>query len=64
MKNLNLLLLTVLLICSTYTVGFGLVGPFTASAFTCLHLGAPIDDPNTWTVIRGYQNSKSPPGID
>jgi len=64
MKNFNLFLLVVgLLLCSSYSsVGFGLVGPFTTSAFKCLLSSVP--DAAPFVIVRAYQNSHSPPGID
>ena len=64
MKNFNLFLLTVsLLICSSYSfISFGVVGPFTAYAFTCLQSSVPDSIP--YVIIRAYQNSESPSGVD
>jgi len=65
MKNFNLFLLTVgLLFISSYSqISFGVVGPFTASAFRCLASSVPhVTIP--YVTIRAYQNSHSPPGID
>jgi len=47
--------------CSCY-FGFGVVGPFTSSAFKCLH--ASVTGSTTYAVVRVYQNSHSPAGID
>ena len=64
MKNFNLLLLAVgLLIWSSqcYTA-FSIVGPFTSSAFRCLRSSLHGSQP--YSIIRVYQNSHSPAGID
>lgn len=64
MKIINSFLLVGLLICSAYgNIAFGVVGPFTSSAFKCLvSSGPPGSAPQV--LVRGYQNSQSPPGID
>ena len=69
MKNLNLFLLTVgMLIWSSCSyinsgaTGFSVVGPFTTSAFKCIRVSIP--DTAHYAVIRAYQNSQSPAGID
>jgi len=63
MKVFTLFLVTILLIWSSYGyVGFGIVGPLTTSAFTCLQSNVP--NSNKYAVIRAYQNSHSPAGID
>jgi hypothetical protein len=61
MKNLHILLVTVLLAWPSYSsIGYGIVGPFTASAFKCLHSTSPAP----LAMIRGYQHSRHPAGID
>jgi len=64
MKNFNLFLLTVgILVWSSYsTIGFAVVGPFTTGAFNCLYSSEP--NSNQYAIIRAYQNSHSPAGID
>ena len=63
MKSFNLFLLVGLLIWFTYShIAFGIVGPFTASAFTCLQSSVPGSF--QYVVVRAYQNSHSPAGID
>jgi hypothetical protein len=64
MKKFNLFLLIGLLIWSSFEqygyLGYAVVGPFTASAFTCLLLPGQ----SNVFLVRAYQNSHSPPGID
>jgi len=63
MKNLTVFLVIGLLIWSSYSyIGFAVVGPFTASAFTCLLSSVP--NSAQYAIIRAYQNSHSPAGID
>ena len=66
MKNSNFLLLVLLLIWSSHCfIGFSVVGPLTKSAFTCLATSVPDADTNEpYVIIRAYQNSHSPAGID
>ena len=65
MNNFNLVLLMGLLVWSSFGqgfIGFGVVGPFTAPAFRCLSSG--VHGSVQYAVIRAYQNSQSPAGID
>jgi len=63
MNNFNLVLLAGLLIWSSYSfIGFAVVGPLTASAFTCLQ--SSMSGLVPYAIIRVYQNSHSLPGID
>ena len=66
MKNITLFLLMGLLIWSSFEqqgfIGIAVVGPFTASAFKCLQATMPNQFP--YVIIRAYQNSHSPAGID
>jgi len=65
MKSTKTLVLTVLLIWSSYSIiGFAIVGPFTTSAFNCLLSTSEIPNDQQYAIIRGYQNSHSPAGID
>ena len=66
MRNFNLFLLAVMLIWSSHSAGsitYEIVGPFLTSAFTCLYQSLPSDG-EPYAIIRAYQNSHSPPGID
>jgi hypothetical protein len=65
MTKINLLLLTIALLINycTCTYTLEVVGPITKSAFTCL-LGSVDNELINKVSIRGYQNSRSPPGID
>jgi len=64
MRNFNSVLLLVGLLIwssqSAYTLA--VVGPFSPSAFKCLALNVPGSVYNV--IIRAYQNSQSPAGID
>jgi len=65
MNNFSLFLLMALLVCSSFENGhiqFGVVGPFTTSAFKCLQTSLPTSTKSV--IIRAFQNSKSPAGID
>ena len=64
MNNFNLLLLVVgLLTWSSYSyIAFEFVGPMTASNFNCLVSSVPNGIPVP--ILRVYQSSKSPAGID
>jgi len=63
MKIFTQFLLVGLLVWSSYsTIGFGVVGPFSASAFTCLHSSVPGSVKSA--LIRVYQNSEIIAGID
>jgi len=56
-------LLVALLIWSSHSgFTFAVAGPFTPSAFTCLARSIPYTVHNV--IIRAYQNSQSPAGID
>jgi len=64
MQNFHLFLVMGLLVWSCYSfIGFAIVGPFTTSAFKCLPKSGIINDV-PFAIIRVYQNSQSPPGID
>ena len=70
MKDFTLFLLIGLFIWPSYSdvgVGsyaFGVVGPFTASGFLCLKPNLPGVYFQATLIVRVYQNSHSPAGID
>jgi len=53
-----------MLVWSSYSyVGYGIVGPFTTNAFPCL-ADSGLGNSIFYSIIRVYQNSQSPSGID
>jgi len=63
MKIFTMILLMGLLVwLSSSTTGFAIVGPVSTSTFICLHSTLP--NFRQYAVIRAYQNSHSPAGID
>jgi hypothetical protein len=61
-KLLVFLLITLLITLSQSLAGFGVVGSFITSAFRCLLAAKPGYSP--YVLVRVYQNTHSPAGLD